>query len=365
MLHNDEICHMINDHNLQKESSISSSRNVGLDVLKVICSIMVVYMHNSIPGIVGDAIYMVCRIAVPLFFIITGFFYSEDAPIRRRMAGIRKILLYFLIGNLIYFGYEFICAVVPLFELRIFFDKFFNVKTLVDFLFLNMSPFSYHLWYLGAILYTLIIMAFVYNKKTKKTLWYFIPLLLCADLVFGEYSVVIFDFVFPVEYVRNFLFVGIPYFLLGTLLRENIHRIEKAKLSLCLLCTILFVLFTVGERYLLELNAIAGARKHNLYTTLLAISVFALFHKWFYGCESKTFITFLTNISQKYSAWIYILHPLFIILFAKAASLLGVYSYYAPFRFIFVYIGTLLFLIFADRLICSFKRTFNTKRIVS
>ena len=64
---------------------------------------------------------------------------------------------------------------------------------MLNFIVFNVSPVSYHLWYLGAVLYTLLIIAAVYRESTRKLLWCFIPVLLSVDLTFGEYSVILFN----------------------------------------------------------------------------------------------------------------------------------------------------------------------------
>ncbi len=47
----------------------------GLDVLKCICAFLVVCIHAAFLGDVGKIVEVIARIAVPIFFMITGFFY--------------------------------------------------------------------------------------------------------------------------------------------------------------------------------------------------------------------------------------------------------------------------------------------------
>lgn len=99
--------------------------------------------------------------------------------------------------------------------------KIFTGKSILKFLVLNESPLAGHLWYLGAILYVLVIVLLVDRFNCKKVLYYLTPVLLIADLVFGKYSLLIFHREFPYILVRNFLCVGIPYFCIGNLIREK------------------------------------------------------------------------------------------------------------------------------------------------
>ena len=88
--------------------------------------------------------------------------------------------------------------------------SFLNLKALRNFILFNENPFGFHLWYIGAYIYTLIIVL-VFNKINKiKYVYWSIPILLLVDLCLGKYSIVLWHREFPVIIVRNFLFVGIP-----------------------------------------------------------------------------------------------------------------------------------------------------------
>lgn len=97
----------------------------------------------------------------------------------------------------------------------------FTGKNILKFLALNESPLARHLWYLGAILYVLVIVLLVDKLNCRKLLYYLITVLLIADLVFGKYSLFILHREFPYIIVRNFLCVRIPYFCIGNFIREK------------------------------------------------------------------------------------------------------------------------------------------------
>ncbi len=327
------------------------SRNLGIDILKMICSFLVVYIHAPMPGMIGEAIYMVSRVAVPVFFIITGFFYLDTVQNGKTFLQIRKIFQLFLISNGIFFLKELAAAWTPRESLHSFIVNLIHIQTIKDFFVFNASPFCYHLWYMGAILYTLMIMAWVYRPGTKKYLWACIPALLAIDLLFGDYSVIVFGKTFPVHYVRNFLCVGIPYFLIGTIIREYYAMIkEKTTAWFWWLCSVCLLILTVAERYILVINDIAGRRKHNISTTLFAIAIFILSVLLFENKKQNRLTTFLSALSRRYSAWIYIIHPLFVTAFGVIAKVLKVKTYYAYVRCVVVYIGTICFLIVADKM---------------
>lgn len=64
----------------------------------------------------------------------------------------------------------------------------------------------------------------------------------------------------------------------------------------------------------------------------------------------------LAAIGKDYSTWIYILHPIFIVVISRIAGICGIgniYSYIAPF---IVFIGTLCFLILVNFIIFKIRR---------
>ena len=61
----------------------------------------------------------------------------------------------------------------------------------------------------------LIIMHIFDKLKIEKCLVFAAPFLLMGDLILGKYSVLLLGREFPYILVRNFLFVGIPYFCIG------------------------------------------------------------------------------------------------------------------------------------------------------
>lgn len=49
----------------------------NIDILKAICTFLIVYIHEPFPGKEGAYFTALARIAVPIFFMITGYFYSD------------------------------------------------------------------------------------------------------------------------------------------------------------------------------------------------------------------------------------------------------------------------------------------------
>lgn len=276
-------------------------RYKSIDALKVICAFLIVCIHIPF-NIIGGGYYVaLTRIGVPIFLMISGYFYKQDQTKRQ----IKKIAILFLEANIMYFLWNLIYGLLSGNNLVI------NLKSLVKFVLLNESPFSGHLWYLGAILYTLIIVYLLDKIGCKKIMYWITPVLLIGDLIIGKYSILIFGREFPYIVVRNWLFVGIPYFSIGMLMQDERFRIGKWGIPV-------FALTTVLERYLLVSNGLNATRDQYISTTFLAIAVFS-FALDYQGNVSDT----VAKIGRDYSTWIYIIHPIFITCFGYVVSKIG------------------------------------------
>lgn len=163
-----------------------------------------------------------------------------------------------------------------------------------------------------------------------------IPILLLTDVVFGKYSILLFGREFDYLLVRNWLFVGIPFFSIGMLMNEKKLRIGWWGIPV-------FTLTTILERFLLVRNGLNAARDQYISTIFLSISVlnFALEYK-------GSINNWLAQIGNRLSAWIYIIRPIFVTCLTFIASRLAfsqkVWGYVgAVFVFVisvvFVYIG--------------------------
>lgn len=152
-------------------------RNAGVDVLKFICAFMVICIHIPFPQPIGTIITPITRIAVPIFFMITGYFYSFINENNRKIKQIKKIAILTVVSYVLYLFYMMFCALFKGQTIIAFLRNFINLKTIVKFIFLNESPFSGHLWYMGAILYVLIIIFLIEKRWNIEKLYPFIPIL--------------------------------------------------------------------------------------------------------------------------------------------------------------------------------------------
>lgn len=272
-----------------------------------------------------------------------AYFYGDTVARHKENRQIRKIFYLVVRANSIFFIWNIALGILKRDSIVTYVRKIFTGKSILKFLVLNESPLAGHLWYLGAILYVLVIVLLVDRFNCKKVLYYLTPVLLIADLVFGKYSLLIFHREFPYILVRNFLCVGIPYFCIGNLIREK-RCSEKWNRKILQVLIVVFTITSLAERFVLVSAGLNATRDHYLSTTFLAICLFV------YTLKSNWHNKGLAVIGRKCSTWLYIIHPIFITAFSVATGKLGIKSIYRCVAPIVTYCATLTFLIVMCRL---------------
>lgn len=326
-------------------------RSAQIDILKAICALLVVAIHSAYNPIFGQYIIAIARCAVPIFFIITGYYYKDIVKHHREKQQILKIFSLLLLGISIY-GIEYcVLNFINGTPIQVSIAQILSPVNIFQFLLFNVTFVSGHLWYLSALLYVLIISRFIYCKKAWKLVVLSTPILLLIDLMFGKYSLVIFGREFPYIYLRNFIFVGIPYFTIGTIIRQkesnkkSYHKVWGW--NICIL-----IILNIFERFTLVSLNLNAERDQYVVTTFLAISLFVFFKRR--SNKISLLEGLLAVIGKKYSTWIYILHPIVMtgcsLVFRKILHI----EFYDTFEFICVYIAT----------ICAIKYFFSLEHIV-
>lgn len=297
-----------------------ANRFYSLDKLKAICAFLIVCIHAPFPGTFGNYFTSLTRIAVPIFFMISGYFFSAV----KAKSQIKKVLQLVVVSNSIYFIFRIANAVLR-HNLIDYIYSVFTIKRLVLFFIFNESPFAVHLWYLGAIFYVYILFYMADKNGWLNRIVMLFPILLVVDIVFGKYSLLVFQCEFPVSMLRNWLFVGVPYFSIGLLIQKNSRILsDNANKHILELSIVAFSFTTILERFFLISNQINTIRDQYISTTFLAVSVF-LFFLYFVDNQQNM----LAQIGCNESTGVYIIHFVFIKLLG------GVVNYFPQFDFIY------------------------------
>ena len=207
---------------MENSNSIPSEKKINhsLNFIKVISLFAVICIHCLLfeigtEGLVIDAL---ARFAVPIFFMLAGFFsfYNNDdakayTTYKRRINKLIKILvigsiLYFV--GMVYLQWDWLLSVL-------------NLDALFGLIIFDITPFGYHLWFIQALIYCYILFCLLIRFQVKPNILYkFIPISLLACLFIGECCTKA-GFEFTFEYYRNFLLMGLPFFTLGYLIHDK------------------------------------------------------------------------------------------------------------------------------------------------
>lgn len=151
-------------------------------------------------------------------------------------------------------------------------------------------------------------------------------------MLLGKYSILLWRREFPYILVRNWLFVGIPYFSIGMMLKEKVNA-RRLSLQWLTVLTVLFSVTTMAERcFLVSIDA-NTTRDHYISSTFLAVTVFLLFLCLYQERQPEKLEMKMAMVGRRYSTWIYIIHPIFIKILAfvmRKVGLYGIYRYVAP-----------------------------------
>lgn len=325
-----------------QEYKISGARYEGLDILKCFCAFLIVCIHTSFPGKIGGCSVALARIAVPVFFMITGFFYRNIEKKGKVGLQIKKVIILILIANIIYLFWNLLVAQDHNINLISYLKNAITKKSIIQCFVFNESVFGYHLWYLNAILYTLIIIFIAKKINVIRYIYWLIPILLLGNLIFGRYAVFIFEKEIPVTFGRNAYFVGIPYFMMGIVVNKNFEKMKKISRNMLIFGIILFSFTTILEAFVFSYFGIDVQGDHYISTFFLTITVFLLFAIYFQTNKNPV-LKWAAAIGREYSTWIYILHLIFVTGFEVAFDKLGmtnVFYYISP---IIVFGGTTAF----------------------
>ena len=208
--------------NLEK----SSGRVHSIDVMRIVMAFLVVTIHIPFNGTAGNVFITYGKIAVPFFLAVCGYMlYREDGEkmMKRLIKQTVKVFFYYLGSNLLYGIALAISEYSANHNLNGFKATYFTGAKIKDLLLYNMTPFSEHLWFLGSLLYALIILMILNKLKVLKYAMYLAPALIATYVVLSHLGV-------AEGYVlRNALLVGLPYVMMGMLIRRYEDKLMKIK----------------------------------------------------------------------------------------------------------------------------------------
>ena len=303
--------------------------NKFIYLCKLFAAFLVVTLHTHVPYKCGIYVTGIARAAVPFFFAVSGRYLlsgvSKDAKsIRTKTkASLKKLSVLTLKVWLIYTAFSLIYHNTLDYKLSDWVTEKFNFKEALWFILFNSGEFIYdrsytidHLWFLFALIYVyifVIVFAGVLRKIAKPLIVILLGILFWGEWLRVYYPVKLFGISVSTWYVlRNWLFVGIPFTLIGIVFSDYIEKLREDKNYEVILrrfrlpsvfLFILGIVFSVigPEEYL--------TAEVNFGSVLLVVSILFLSEQNF-NCGK-----YLWKAGKRYSSAIYFYHVLVIAVF--------------------------------------------------
>lgn len=295
--------------------SMKRSNDV-LNVWKGLAIFGVVFFHCRIPFAELDNLCQaLLRFSVPLFFMVSGYFSWDKesdisvAKIKRHMAKIGKLCLVSSALAFLFLEALGLLSGGPGRALEKL-GNFFSAQNLAIWICFNQDPFINILWFVFAQLYAYAILLFLCRRNLMRAGYRLMVGLLAALALLAD-ILPIFGVSVTLFYYRNFLFLGLPYMLLGYWVHENkqclLQRVPQRRIILLILAASLEVALE---------SALLGRRDVYLGTLFQVIGIFLLS----LGKEEMAVKCVLKTIGEKYTGFIFVVHYLVLILLEDAAE---------------------------------------------
>lgn len=292
------------------EQAKTVKRNIFLDLFRYILVFFVISIHYN-----GTAFFMpLYRLAVPMFFMISGFFNYSNEPEKQQKKSydfIKSSLKYMLIGFLIYIAYDLIKCLISGGRILNVLSRIFYKNYIVDFLFFNNPNNSgYHLWFLIA-LFVCSLIHYIFVKTGKCKFYYILaPIFLVASLCMSSYGHLVFNYSLSLNCTRNAVFMGMPLFSIGYLLGKLKNKKFSLKHSL------IFATLGIGLLFLSILESKFMTQEFYICSVLSSIFLILFFNSL--PTKQGRFVNFYYKWIGKNSAfYIYILHILIYDVFVR------------------------------------------------
>lgn len=278
--------------------------------------ISVIFIHCMLPSWPGILMCGLARFAVPLFFIVSGYYLckgSEQEMEIKRRAGQKAKRLGLILAQaaLLYLVWSLIRAFLEggMAQVQAKLLEAFTPRQLFATIFLgDFTPIGGHLWFLAALFVCYGIVSCTGTALLKKNTGRLAAVLLVIHvvgrLVCGLLSV---DRLLGIPvylWFRNWLFMGLPFFLLGDWFRQNQEILTRKFSTKSLLAAFsLGVVLTAAETVLVAATT-GDDRELYLGTFLMVFYLFLL--AWKKPQQYREGI--LAKIGRNYLLEIYLLH---------------------------------------------------------
>lgn len=289
----------------------NQKRYDSINIMRAICALLVISLHTSVfasinLGLNSIVAKGISRIAVPFFFISTGYFMVRNInKVGYIKKFVKKMSLIYLIISVID-----ILLIIPYVSVRLkgsFIDK-------VKFIFIGGITES--LWYIPAIIFAVVLVGIFLKKNWIKGLISLSILLYIIGLLGDSYFGIIKNT--PIEGViniynnifintRNGITFSVPFVALGALIAKGAIKLSKKYINIYLIG---FSILFAAEAYLLNSKNIPIDTNMYISLALLVPVIFVWLLNMKVQISERT-----SNILREMSLWIYCVHETIMIFF--------------------------------------------------
>lgn len=279
---------------------MKKTNTIDVDLVRFIISILVIAIHTYPLQFISDGVdytftRVFCRICVPFFLMISGYFVVEKALDDKKVLieHSKKMAIMYLISIAIYLPIQIYTG---------YFENFSFWLFIKDVLF---DGFYFHLWYFPATIFGMWFIYFLIKHFNKMTLGLIVTILYLIGL-FGDnyyrlsinssFLKTFYDMVFSITYyTRNGLFYAPIFLYIGYVTKKYIKKAD-ANLFWGIICLV----FMLVEGTILRL--LAWPRHTTMYIFLVPTCYFLFSYMMTRKTGSNKFL-------REASTWIYIMHP--------------------------------------------------------
>jgi peptidoglycan/LPS O-acetylase OafA/YrhL len=247
--------------NLQMVKPANANKQVlpSIDLMRVICAFMVVIIHTQSKGghdVVGYFISQIFpRVAVPFFFMVSGYFLSlsltKKQDIKVIFKYLKRVIATYTLWSMIYYlisvQYNLKNNIPIAKATKHFIINFFSIGS------------NYHLWYFPALIFSVLVLA-VFYKFNKLNLLIWLSILLYIIGLFGVayhgigIKIPALNLLYNSSQftpISRIVLMGVPFFVLGHMMNigkeyfnkvsSNGNWIVSITIIVCFLIEIFFV----------------------------------------------------------------------------------------------------------------------------
>ena len=209
-------------------------RNIKLNLLKGFACLSVVLIHIKFPGITGQIIAKISDYAVPVFFMIAGYyaFGKTDVVIKRRLLKICKI---FIFAYLFKLTYSLAVTVYKNTGVAEWFSENFSLYSPIKYIIFCDTGFAVTLWYLIVMIEIYLLWLFIVKKGKENIAVKILPILFLLQIVLNICGQTL-----EKEWIyKVFITRGLPWFLLGYYVKSpDAEKLRSLKPYICALMAV-------------------------------------------------------------------------------------------------------------------------------